>query len=283
MHASWNLGGVKLSALPKGIIEAEREARCAFHLLSVQEVPRVKEGWSHVQEGAWAIHSHKNVSAWRGAGICFRSDQWWSLDQKRAVSRGVWCRVRRAMDGKQIWIGSAHLTQGSTKDVHACEVHEFMQQCPTTSLPVLLGVDANTPFTWSLQDGAWIPLGNEGKGENMIGQLLERDVRLSAPPRALIHEPTCRPRKTDVIGRHIDVVGGKNGVLTGQGMIKGSYLFVGSDHEVIWQKMQTEEGQNKFKKPNTQPKRVVGEVVLPERISQSSLKHVVQGECLCRP
>ena len=145
MHASWNFGGVKLSVLPKGIMEAEREAGCSFDLLSVQEVPRVEQGWSYVREGPWAIHSHRDSTAWRGAGICYRADQW-SLVQKRAVSRGVWCKVRQAADGEHFWIGSAHLTQGSTKEVHASEIHEFMQQAPGTGSPVLLGVDANTPF-----------------------------------------------------------------------------------------------------------------------------------------
>ena len=271
MHASWNLGGVKLSSLPKGIAEIERKSGFVLNLLSVQEVPRAEKGWDCIREGAWVIHSHRESDTWRGAGICFRADAW-SLAEKRAASRGVWCRVRRTADGKHFWIGSAHFTQGATKDVHASEVYEFIQQMPNTDLPVLIGVDANTPFSWSMQDDTWIPLGTEGKGENMVGLLLERDVRLTAPPRDLIHTPTCRPRKTDVQGRHIDVVGGKNGVLVGKGMIKDSYMFVGSDHDAVVQSILTEPGRNKFKRPNTRPKRVVGEVIIPAEITQDALK-----------
>ena len=127
-----------------------------------------------------------------------------------------------------------------------------------------------------MQDDVWVPLGNEGQGENRIGQLLELDVRLTALPRKWIHTPTCRPRKTDVQGRHIDVVGGKNGVFEGRGVIVGSYLYIGSDHEVVVQELQTVETRRRLRRPNTRPKRVVGEIAVPEAITQESLKTMAE-------
>ena len=271
LHGSWNLGGVKLDLLPKGLREAELAAKQRLDVISLQEVPRAAEGWSLDVEEGWTIHSHRAPSSWRGTGICYRSRDW-ALVAKKASDRGVWCKLQRVSDSSQLWIGSVHLTQGSTVEVHATEVHEFMEQALRDASRVVVGMDTNTPFSWVAKQGEVEAVGGETKGENLIGKLMEGGLRLSPPPKEQHHLPTCRPRKEDAKGRHIDVVGGIQGECEGKGIVCDSYLFAGSDHDLVYQQVYV--GNKTFKgkgRPNTRPRFVHEEIVVPPVINQSVL------------
>ena len=64
--------------------------------------------------------------------------------------------------------------------------------------------------------------------------------------------PTCRPRKSDVQGRRIDVLGGKHCEKTGLGV--DSRKFVGSDHELVAQNGKFRTGPTVVAcGPNTRP------------------------------
>ena len=276
-HGSWNLGGVKLDTLPKGIREAELVAKHKLDVLSLQEVPRADAGWACSHEEGWTIHAFREDSSWRGAGICFRTREW-TLMAKKATGRGVWCKLRRAEDGSCIWIGSAHLTQGCTVEQHASEVHEFIQQMPVLFSPVVVGIDANTPFAWvANEEGSEEAVGIETKGDNMLGVFFEKGLRLSPPPREQHRLPTCRPRKQDVQGRHIDVVGGLEGKAQGYGIIRDSHRFVGSDHDLVYQRVEIGKRASVYNgKPNTRPRQVRSELSIPSVINQHILQNMAR-------
>ena len=270
-HASWNLGGAKLAVLPVGLKEVERSTEVRVHFVSVQEErgPRL---------GLLAGGRIRDADTWRCCGICYRTAEW-SLMRKKWDSRGLWLRLRRISDGIQLWVGSAHLTQGATKEQHASESHSFMQKLPASSLPVCFGVDANTPFAWGLTGDGMIPTGKEAKGEGLLALLRERGAHLTAPPGEQIHWPTCRPRRQDVRGRHIDVVGGIRATTRGVGIVEGSYAWVGSDHDAVVQQVEVRVPTGNYgKRPNTRPKQVVGEVCVPEVVNQDALVNMAR-EC----
>ena len=271
VHGTWNLGGVRLSVVPKGIREAEKLAKQQFDVFSIQEMPRTEAGWTTLCEEGWTFHAHRDPSAWRGCGVCFRTLQWAMLAKRRS-SRGVWCKLRRKSDGAIFWVGSAHLTQGATKELHFAEVHEFIGQMPQDRVPVILGVDANTPFSWVCSNDEWMAVAKETKGENMLNRLLEDGIALTAPPASQKSVPTCRPRKQDVQGRHIDVLGGRGVVLRGLGIVVDTHKIVGADHDLVCQHAEVRCGGRGDRRPNTKPKRVCGPLVIPETFNQEVLR-----------
>ena len=139
-HATWNLGGVRRQQLAKGLQEAQKAMGLRFDLVSLQEVPRAEPGWTYFEDETFSVYSHRDERTCRGTGICFRTSQWAVL-RKKSDERGTWFRLRRISDGCQIWAGSVHLTQGSTKDLHATEIQSFVKQLPPTTLSTVVGMD----------------------------------------------------------------------------------------------------------------------------------------------
>ena len=271
-HATWNLGGVKLAQLAEGIHEVERLAKQRLDFLSLQELPRDEEGWKFHEVGCWSVQSHRDHAAWRGSAVCYRTKDW-SLLKKSFGPRGLWCKLRRRVDGAHVWVGSAHLTQGSTRDVHATEVHGFLSHMPRDRDAQVFGVDANTPFAWIEHEGEWQAIGKEGKGEDMIARLDEAGAGLTAPPPHQKALPTCRPRRHDVTGRHIDVVGGRYVSRRGLGIIRDSYMLVGSDHDAVLQALSMPvRHRTSARRANTRPKWVWAPLHLPDRLNQEALK-----------
>ena len=230
------MGGVRLQTLAKGLEEAQKQVGHKLDVVSLQEIPRAEPGWSQFQDGGWTVYSHREECTWRSSGICYRTADW-AVIRKKSDERGIWLRLRRVSDGCHIWAGTAHLTQGSSKELHATEIHSFMMKLPPTTLPAVVGMDVNTPIGWTSDGYDWEAVGKENKGDNMLAVIRERGFCLSAPPEHQKSCPTCRPRKQDVQGRHIDVVGAKHCQHHGVGIVTDSHRFVGSDHDIVLQQV----------------------------------------------
>ena len=241
--------------------------------MSLQEkIFRGDVGWSVFEEEGLCVISHRAEAVWRGAGVGFRSSEWAVL-QKRADERGVWVRLRRRSDGAHFWIGSAHITQGATKELHACEVKSFLKTLPPTTFPACLGMDGNTPISWGHTGLEMEAAGGESKGDEMLGLLLEQGFQLSPPPVCQRSLPTCRPRKTDVQGRHIDVVGARRCMHEGRGIVRDSHCFVGSDHDMVVQQVGfASGGTDRRGRPNTRPRSVKADIRVPDVIDQQVLE-----------
>ena len=230
------MGGVRLQTLAKGLEEAQKQVGLKFDVVSLHKIPRAEPGWSQFQDGGWTVYSHREECTWRGSGICYRTADW-AVISKKSDERGIWLRLRRVSDGCHIWAGTAHLTQGSSKELHATEIHSFMMKLPPTTLPAVVGMDVNTPIGWTSDGYEWEAVGKENKGDNMLAVIREKGFCLTSPPEHQKSCPTCRPRKQDVQGRHIDVTGAKHCQHHGVGIVTDSHRFVGSDHDIVLQQV----------------------------------------------
>ena len=234
-HLSWNIGGVSAEQTLSGLSEIDAHAEDRMGLVSLQELPREASGWSFHELGAWHVHSYRDEEAWRGTGVGFRAGTW-TLMRKRASPTGVWLRLRRVMDGAEVWCGSAHLTQGATRELHAAEIHAFLEALPSTHLPVLLGADVNTPLRWTAVEGHLPePQSSESKGDYMLGLLKSKGLSVTAPPQGQWCCPTSRPRNPEAQGRQIDFVGCKGCVAEAMRIHVDSYMMLGGDHEALSQ------------------------------------------------
>ena len=200
--------------------------------------------------------------------------------RKCSSDKGIWARLRRIRDGLQLWCGSFYFTQGATKEVHARDVHEFIQSMPATALPVLVGGDANTEFKWGEgHDGGVQSYSLEAKGEYMMGAFRERGILFTSPHRRQWNVATSRPRNTEATGRQIDGVAARHTKDATALILQDSYLFVGSDHEAVLQKVEVRvgKGNKEYEKPKTAPRRVARPTVLPTSLNQASLQDMAQN------
>ena len=157
--------------------------------------------------------------------------------------------------------------------MHSSETTSFLSKLPATLLPVCYGMDANTPIRWDLDGEGLVAGGQEGKGDNMLGWMREKGLELTSPPQSQRFLPTCRPRKRDVQGRHIDVVGGKHCGREGMGVLRDSHKWVGSDHDMVLQRLTVRLGDKEHRpRPNTRPKRVVAMVEVPDVLNQQVME-----------
>ena len=255
-HATWNLG---VSALT----DCRRGPGNANYLRS--------NSWSYSKEDNWAVHSYREPSCWRGNGKGFRASDW-TLVAKKTAGLGIWCKLKSSHTGSCLWIGCAHLTQGSTAEKHATEVHEFVLGMPTERLPLVVGIDANTPLTWTRRGQELEAAGKEGKGEYMAGKFMEQDVTFTPPPLPQRGLPTCRPRNQEAQGRHIDLLSVKHALAQGKGILVDSHKHVNSDHDVVYQTLHIQgKSKGRQRRPNSCPKRVSGNVTIPEVLNQPAL------------
>ena len=197
---------------------------------------------------------------------------------KKVSGLGIWCKLKSLKHGNTLWIGSAHLTQGSTRELHATEVHDFLRSLPTDELPVLIGVDANASIKWGNGGQGLVAVGNEGKSDYMLNVLAEKGIVLSPPPPQQTCLPTCRPRNSEAQGRHIDVVGGKNVQLVGKGILVDSHRVVGSDHDAVFQNaaLPLLGLKRKVRRPNTRARCVYDQAVVPDVINQHELRKLAK-------
>ena len=279
LHATWNLGGCALDKGAAGLCELERLQGGAFDVVSVQELPRGETGWSFTEANGWHFHSHREESSWRGAGVAFRANTW-SLMWKRKSDKGVWCRLRRVHDGVQIWFGSFYFSQGATKESHANEVHEFVQALPATTLPLIVGGDANAEIKWGEgRSGDVQPYSAEGKGEYMFGVFRERGVQFTAPSPEQRAVPTSRPRKADATGRQIDGVATRGVRFAVAKIVRNSYMFLGSDHDAVTHRVEIvcDRAARQHVRPRTAPRQVTSRPSMPVTLNQDSMQRLTKA------
>ena len=126
-----------------------------------------------------------------------------------------------------------------------------------------------TPIEWGNHGYEMEAFGKENRGDMMLNILREHGVRLSAPPLHQRAVPTCRPRNQEAQGRHIDVLGAKHCMHQGVGIVTDSHRFVGSDHDIVVQKVAFKDSGVKVqRRPFTRPPRVVGKLNVPEVLDQ---------------
>ena len=198
--------------------------------------------------------------------------------KKKKSSKGIWVRLRRIADGSELWRGSVHLSQGATRDVHAREIHDFLDVLPATTLPVLVGGDMNTPVKWGEgSDGIPVASWPESKGDYLMGVLQEKGCSLSAPPREQWTTPTSRPRRTDAQGRQIDMVGTKHCISAVAHIRQDSHMFLGTcDHDAVTQSVtfrhRPHKTSNRSFKGGSGPRVVVTPPVVVGPLSQTKLE-----------
>ena len=95
-----------------------------------------------------------------------------------------------------------YLSQGSTREVHATELHGFLEALPATGLPVVWGGDVNTQIKWMDHDAGWPePRGPESKGDYMLGYLKSKGLSVTPPSgtngRLLLADPVMWKLRAD--------------------------------------------------------------------------------------
>ena len=172
-------------------------------------------------------HAFRDAACWRAAGIAYRITVW-TMTRKKQSDEGVRCKLRRLRDVLQLWFGSFYFTQGATRKVHARDVHEFVGAMPVSTLPLVVGGDANTEIKWGDEgdDGPQCYI-SEGKGDYMLGAFREQGLVHTAPPQAQWATQTSRPRKPEVTGRQIDGVLSKRLYGVQARIVEGSYAYMG--------------------------------------------------------
>ena len=135
-----------------------------------------------------------------------------ALLRKKAALKGMWVRLRRRCDGVQLWGGIFCYSKGCTKEVHATEVSQFLRVLPPTTLPVIMGEDANTPYKWIRDmEEEVLPVPGQGKGDRMLTSLAEKGLVLTPPSQW---------------STPIDVVGCKHARATKAVIHEGFYMWV---------------------------------------------------------
>ena len=221
-----------------GLLDLQRATEGPLEIISLQELARDEQGWGCHQMGRWTVYSYRDSDEWRSSGIGFRSDLW-TLMRKRQSGKGLWVRLRRIFDGAEVWCGSTYFSQGATREVHASEVHAFMDAFPVTTLPILLGGDMNTPVRWAHGAGDITEAsGPESKGDYMIGVFKSKGIRLTPPAETQWSVPTSKPRRADASGRQIDMLGCKWSQAEDAHIHVDSHLFMGTtDHDAVTQRV----------------------------------------------
>ena len=162
-------------------------------LLTLQELPRDKVGWSKQGYGSWTVVSHRTEQMWRGVGVGYRDSEWAVLRRTQA-HRGVWLYLKHLATDTRIWVGSAHFTPGCSLAQYEVEVEECMQGLPGNSGPTVFQCDANAPYHWGLCDGGLQPTGRDVKANELHGMLLHKGLEMVPPTREHMSTPTSRPR-----------------------------------------------------------------------------------------
>ena len=162
---------------------------------SLQEVPRVTPGWHEERKEGLAIHYFQSEEAWRGVGVAFPADKW-TIMRKRACGRAVWFRLRRLCDGSELWLGSAHRSQGVASAVHQHEINQTLRLLPATGLPTILGMDTHAAVGWTFQErqGAMV-VGTDAKSNLMVGTLEYEGYKVIPPKQSQFPE---RQRRTGI-------------------------------------------------------------------------------------
>ncbi|OLP97976.1 hypothetical protein AK812_SmicGene19616 [Symbiodinium microadriaticum] len=103
---------------------------------------------------------------------------------KRWIDVGLLARlvgksVKQA--GAMLSVGSVHLTPGATHAQSKQEMAEFMGSSPKGAVPAVCQCDANASIRWRVLDGEVMPVGVDGKANEVVSQLVNARFQLVSP------------------------------------------------------------------------------------------------------
>ena len=228
----WNVGGCDISDLAAAVKQASSRALAPDALLALQELPRAGPGWATEKQGLLQIVSHRGERAWRGAGVAFHTEVW-TVVRRVAAGRGVWIQLKHLQAGAMVWVGSVHLTPGATHAQSEQEMAEFMGSSPKGAVPAVCQCDANASIRWRVLDGEVMPVGVDGKANEVVSQLVNARFRLVSPGEGQWATPTSRPRQAGRKGHIIDYLSVR-GIARAQLQVHvDSHIVLGTDHELL--------------------------------------------------
>ena len=228
----WNVGGCDISDLASAVTNAASRAPAPDDILVLQELPRAGAGWATEKQGAIHILSHRAESSWRGSGVAFNSDRW-AVAKRVHAGRGVWVLLKHTTQGCRLWVGSIHLTPGATHAQSEQEMTDFLKPSPIGAIPVVCQCDANAAIRWCEQEGQVMPVGLDGKANEVLGQLEGKRLQLVPPGTGQWTTPTSRPRQQGRQGHIIDYMSVRGIARTRLRVHVDSYLVLGTDHELL--------------------------------------------------
>ena len=254
--------------------QASSKALAPDAILALQELPRAGAGWATEKQGLLQIVSHREEHAWRGAGVAFHTEVW-TVVRRVAAGRGVWIQLKHLRAGCVNWVGSVHLTPGAIHSKSEQEMAEFMRMSPKGAVPAVCQCDANAAIRWGAQDDEVMPVGMDGKANEVLAQLVKSRFRLVPPGEGQFATPTSRPRQAGRKGHIIDYLSVR-GIARAQLTVHvDSHLVLGTDHELL-------EGMCKLRKGSptrrfsTKPRVWTGGIDRVEGLDQQVLVDLAQ-------
>ena len=212
--------------------QASSRALAPDALLALQELPRAGPGWATEKQGLLQIVSHRGERAWRGAGVAFHTEVW-TVVRRVAAGRGVWIQLKHLQAGAMLSVGSVHLTPGATHAQSKQEMAEFMGSSPKGAVPAVCQCDANASIRWRVLDGEVMPVGVDGKANEVVSQLVNARFQLVSPGEGQWATPTSRPRQAGRKGHIIDYLSVR-GIARAQLQVHvDSHIVLGTDHELL--------------------------------------------------
>ncbi|CAE7294318.1 unnamed protein product [Symbiodinium sp. CCMP2592] len=270
----WNVGGCDISNFKQGVRDATGCGLEATALVALQELPRAGEGWSSEKQGDLEIVSHRCKEAWRGTGIAF-SSRCWCVLRRYAAERGTWFRLRHLESGSLLWVGTAHFTPGCTHAQYEQEVVGFFGKAPRNSDSVVCTFDANAPIRWGECEGGLLPVGKDGKANEVLGRVAEKGLVVMPPEPDQLRTPTSRPRQEGRRGSIIDYMCGSRVSRVSVRVHEDSCHVLGTDHELLEGIFRIAPGKP-YKRYSTRPRVWVGGISEIHHVDQTVLTHYAE-------
>ncbi|CAE7233474.1 unnamed protein product [Symbiodinium sp. CCMP2592] len=227
----WNVGGADLFALPKAVRDVLGRTFQKDELVVLQEVPRVKAGWSFQEVAGRRVVSHQAADQWRGTGLWYDTKEWCIL-RKLGTKKGTWLKLRRLQGGEELWLGTCHLSPGTSVAQFEIEAQDHFESLPVNARTVVFQGDVNTGFTWAEDRDGVDAVAKEGKGHILHKILMERGLKLGVPQPDQFLTPTSRPRDSKRQGQCVDVMSFKGIRFQSWHIHVDSHMKVGTDHEM---------------------------------------------------
>ena len=130
------MGGAELPDLPKAIRLSLQRPVKKNELVLVQEVPRVKQGWSYTELAGRRLVTHQSEKQWRGTGLWYDTSEW-SLLRRIGTMKGTWFKLRHLECSWEVWLGTSHFSPGVPVEGYETEVHDHFAGLPRTAHQVV--------------------------------------------------------------------------------------------------------------------------------------------------
>ncbi|CAE7349524.1 unnamed protein product [Symbiodinium sp. CCMP2592] len=266
----WNVGGAELSVLPKAVRSSAERPLQKDDLLLLQEVPRERQGWNHQELAGRRVISHRAEHQWRGTGLWYDAGSWCVL-RRLCTGRGTWFKVRHLCQPLELWVGTAHFSPGVSVASYEDEVHEFFGALPRSAHKVVFQGDVNCAFGWTANHDGVGEIAKEGKSHIVHQAFVERGLAMIPPSAEQLNTPTSRPRQQDRQGQCIDVMVSSHMHAAGWHIHEGSYLHIGTDHELCEGRFFFER-QREYARHETRPRHYTGGLQIVEGLDQDIME-----------